>query len=966
MSGLKNSADALGAEVATALYGVTGRGIKIGIISDSYSVNGSAAANVAAGNLPHNVTVESDSFVGSDEGQAMTELAYQVAPGASYYFATCGDSLQSFAAAVTTLQNAGCAVIVDDVTFPSEESFYQTGTVLDLAIEAAVAAGANYFTATGNGGDDYVQLGFSPISATVAGISPFALNAADFGGSSPYQDIAISPGADVTIDLEWAQPFATIGEGSGGAQNSLAFYLINSAGRVVASSTQVMLGDDPVQTIEFTNFTSSAQFRLVVVENGGTTPSGQSFTINVLDSALATLEGSDVGTGTGSVMGHALISGVNAVGAVTYNDTPAFGISPAAPAFYSATGPGTILYSAQGQLLPIPIHANAPGFLSVSGSSTTVAGFAPFAGTSAAAPNAAAVGALMLQANGALTNTELTALLDQSAIPVASTVDDVGAGLIQARAAVELSVAAAGARWSAAGGVYWSTTARWSAGALPAANGAVMLSDDLGTISGSYSLTVNSPTAVAGALTLSAPAGKTVTLIIAAGDGLAVGGPVTSDITAGDFLVGVGGTLSMSGGTLSVTGSLNLNAGTVAVTGGNITAGNYTQDSGVMTLTAGTVALTGAIGLAETGGSVSIGAQGVIDTTAVSVSAAIVSVAGTLDDLGILSTGTAGGLGTISIAATGSLSIGGAASGVGIAFSGEGGLLDFTSNSSSVLTGGLTSIISGFDDGSSVVAFGALTYNPFDTTSYVDGALTIEDGATDLATLALAASEYYGGFDLRAGTGDRLEVVALACFVAGTCLWTERGAVAVETLAVGDLVITADNRLAPIIWTGLRRIDCGRHRDSTGVLPVRVGAHAFGDGLPSRDLFLSPDHAIFAEGVLIPVKHLIDGVLIRQVVVAHVTYVHIELAQHQLVLAEGLPVESYLDTGDRAAFSGGPVVALHPEWGKGRGDIAMFNDALAYAPLRVMGAEVDRVRARLTERAQHQSFGGNSNTRLTD
>ena len=88
MSGIKDSAEAIGASVATALYGVTGSGTKIGIISDSYDAGGQAAANVAAGDLPANVVVESDSVDGTDEGQAMTELAYQVAPGASYYFAS--------------------------------------------------------------------------------------------------------------------------------------------------------------------------------------------------------------------------------------------------------------------------------------------------------------------------------------------------------------------------------------------------------------------------------------------------------------------------------------------------------------------------------------------------------------------------------------------------------------------------------------------------------------------------------------------------------------------------------------------------------------------------------------------------------------------------------------------------------------------------------------------------------------
>ena len=415
MSEIKDSAAALGAVTASALYGVTGSGIKIGIISDSYDVRGGAAANVAAGDLPRNVVVENDGLTGNDEGQAMTELAYQVAPAASYYFASCGDSLEDFAASVTSLQNAGCNIIVDDVTFPTEESFYQTGTILDRAIEAAVGAGVNYFTAAGNSGEDYVRQGFSPITVTIPGISPAPLTANDFGGVNPYQAISISEGADVTIDLQWAQPFATIGEGSSGARNSLALYLINSAGSIVASSTEVDLGKDPVQAIEFANYTGATEFRLVMVENGATTPTGQSFTISVLDSALATLEGADVGAGSGAVMGHALLSDVNAVGAVTYSSTPAFGVSPAVPAYYTVTGPGTILYHPEGAPLATAITPDAPAFLSVAGSSTSVAGFAPFAGTSAAAPNAAAVGALMLQADGALTTVEVTALLEQSA-----------------------------------------------------------------------------------------------------------------------------------------------------------------------------------------------------------------------------------------------------------------------------------------------------------------------------------------------------------------------------------------------------------------------------------------------------------------------------------------------------------------------------------------------------------------------
>jgi hypothetical protein len=965
MSGIKNSADALGAEVATALYGVTGSGIKIGIISDSYDADGGAAANVAAGDLPPNVVAESDSTTGTDEGQAMIELAYQGAPGASYYFATVGDSIRSFAAAVTSLQAAGVNIIVDDVSFPTEESFYQTGTVLDDAIETAVASGVNYFAAAGNAGDDYVQQGFSPISTVLPGISADPVTANNFGGASPYQDISIREGVTVTIALQWAQPFATIGTGSAGAQNSLAFYLINSQGQIVASSTEVELGRDPVQAIQFINDTGSTQFRLVVVENGGTTPTGQLFTISVLDSVLATLEGAEVGTGSGDIMGHALLPGVNAVGAVTYDETPAFGVSPAIPAAYTATGPGTILYSSSGATLSATATttARAPAFLSVSGSSTTVAGFSSFNGTSAAAPNAAAVGALILQANGALTTTEVTALLEQSAIPVATALDDAGAGLIQARAAVELAVAAAGSVWSHAGGGAWSAAASWSTDAVPTDAGSVMLGNDLGGIAGSYVVAVNTPGATAGSLTLSAPAGAGVTLSIGAGDGLAIGGPATADITAGDFLVASGGTLSLTGGTLSVAGSLNNNDGTVGVTAGRVTASNFTQDAGSLALSGGTITLTGTIGLAATGGTLSVGDGATLDTTTASLSGTALSIAGQFDDTGTLTGGDGGG--TITIAPTGSLSIGQGAAAVGIAFSGGDGLLDFTSADSTVLTGELTAAISGFDDGSCLIEFGALTYNPLDTASYANGALTIADGATDLVRLTLDSAEQFGTFTLSAGAADQLELAALACFAAGTRLLTDRGAMPVEALAVGDRVVTADGDAEAIAWIGARRVDCRRHPAALNVRPVRIAADAFGEGMPGRDLFLSPDHAVFAEGVLIPVKHLIDGGAIRQTEVAQVTYFHVELRRHQILLAEGLPVESYLDTGDRAGFAGGSVVTLHPSWDARSRDAAFLAEGLAYAPIRVMGAEVDHLRARLAGLRRDQPRGGASKTRLT-
>jgi hypothetical protein len=104
-------------------------------------------------------------------------------------------------------------------------------------------------------------------------------------------------------------------------------------------------------------------------------------------------------------------------------------------------------------------------------------------------------------------------------------------------------------------------------------------------------------------------------------------------------------------------------------------------------------------------------------------------------------------------------------------------------------------------------------------------------------------------------------------------------------------------------------IDCRRHRRPHEVFPVRVQAYAFGPGVTHRDLLVSPDHALFLDGVLIPARYLCNGTTIRQEAVAAVSYFHIELEQHDVLLAEGLPAESYLDTGNRDAFADGGITS---------------------------------------------------------
>jgi uncharacterized repeat protein (TIGR03803 family) len=151
---------------------------------------------------------------------------------------------------------------------------------------------------------------------------------------------------------------------------------------------------------------------------------------------------------------------------------------------------------------------------------------------------------------------------------------------------------------------------------------------------------------------------------------------------------------------------------------------------------------------------------------------------------------------------------------------------------------------------------------------------------------------------------------ATPCFAAGTWIRTPRGDVRVEDLHVGDNVVLAIGQTSTVVWIGQLLVDCRRHPQPTDIQPVRVVAHAFGLGCPVRDLLLSPDHAVFVEGKLVPIRYLLNGATVQQQDVAAVTYWHVELPTHAVLLAEGLPCESYLDTGNRAAFGEGDAAAV--------------------------------------------------------
>ncbi len=422
------------------------------------------------------------------------------------------------------------------------------------------------------------------------------------------------------------------------------------------------------------------------------------------------------------------------------------------------------------------------------------------------------------------------------------------------------------------------------------------------------------------------------TIVLSGGTVIVLNTALESNTAAveSNTVVSTGGTEILSGGG-SVASGTTLVGGTEILTSGDLSVGTQVESQGYQVVSAGALARQTTV----SGGTEAVLSGGTATHT-------------TLDAGG---SGIVAGLASNSIIDGGTLDLlsGGKATG-GITFAGSGVLtiqgatMPGTTISSFAVSDTIDLAGVGYT-GSGTAAFNPAT----------DVLTVTEGGSSYQLTLADPASD---SFALSPDSGSSTFVTisslvvtgGVPCFAAGTLILTDRGEIVVENLTIGDAVITDGGGAEPIQWIGHRRIACDRHAEPGRVWPVRVEAHAFGPGMPHRDLLLSPDHAILAEGVLIPVKHLINGTTIQQVRRAEVTYFHIQLARHTAILANGLPTETYLDTGDIASFANAPgLVALHPAFGSERSDISLVMDALGYAPFRVTGAEVAAVRTRLAK-----------------
>jgi hypothetical protein len=170
-------------------------------------------------------------------------------------------------------------------------------------------------------------------------------------------------------------------------------------------------------------------------------------------------------------------------------------------------------------------------------------------------------------------------------------------------------------------------------------------------------------------------------------------------------------------------------------------------------------------------------------------------------------------------------------------------------------------------------------------------------------------------------SADNVTFEAAACYCPGTLILTDHGEVAVENLAIGDRVQTLDGDARPIKWIGRSSYDGRMIGDNPLMLPVCIRRGAIESDVPARDLHVSPGHAICVDGALVPAWLLANGVSIVQAQrVEHVSYIHVELDDHEVIFADGCPAESFIDVDGRNQFHNSAEFArLYPDHDPGWG-----------------------------------------------
>ena len=435
------------ADTARAEIGVTGVGVKICALSDGID---SLAASQAAGELPA-VDVLPTQAGGGDEGTAMLEIIHDVAPNAELGFATAFNGDASFADNIRALRfELNCDVIVDDIIYFKEAPFQDW--IIAQAVNDVIADGALYFSSAGNEGNtvdgtaahwegDYVNSGQV--------IGKYAGYAHDFDpgpGTQIFQPVSNATPAGTPVLLNWSDPL-------GGSANDYDLYLLDSAGNVVRMSQDFQTGTQ--DAYERLDMLATDGLRLAIVKFTG---ADRYLSLSALRGRFVDNGGLKAFNTPGVTFGHSAARGAFSVAAAPADEPLPFDLEPGDPpnpsgpfpnAFdedsalerFTSDGPRRVFYEADGTpITPGNVSSTGgevrqkPDITAADGVMTSVPGFDPFFGTSAAAPHAAAIAALVLSGNPGIDPAEVREALISTAIDIGEPGVDgrSGAGVILA------------------------------------------------------------------------------------------------------------------------------------------------------------------------------------------------------------------------------------------------------------------------------------------------------------------------------------------------------------------------------------------------------------------------------------------------------------------------------------------------------------------------------------------------------
>lgn len=427
-------------DVARASYGIDGSGFRVGILSDSWDNLGGQASGIASGDLPEDIIVlEELPGGGSDEGRAMGELIYDVAPGVSLAFNTAFLGQPGFANGILGLAEAGSDVIVDDIIYFAEPMF-QDG-IIGQAADIVSNNGVPYFSSAGNNLDDSYESDFNNggtfdlrdfFSGELFG--EYVLHDFDPGeGVDFFQEVNVpAGGGNIILSFQWDDPFASVCAGCPGADTDLDIFLALVDGDfnsmfIALSATDANIGGDAVEILGVSS--GGAVTAYLVIGKWTGKVGEQQFDLGpnpdpgfIKYVNFGSVSITDYATNSGTSYGHANAKNAVSVGAVRYDQTPAFGVKQPIREVFSSSGGVPTLFSIKGNKQREV--RKKPEISAVQGTNNTFFGFdyegdgfPNFFGTSASAPHAAAVAALMLEAtNGNISPKKITQAMQKTAI----------------------------------------------------------------------------------------------------------------------------------------------------------------------------------------------------------------------------------------------------------------------------------------------------------------------------------------------------------------------------------------------------------------------------------------------------------------------------------------------------------------------------------------------------------------------